>query len=115
MRFLHYLVDAGAHVALPAVGAPRSSFATAEEAVKLSLDWEQEVTRQIHAILELAQKENDHTTQQVLQWFVEEQLEEISSMDKLLSVVRRAGEAGLLFVEEYLAREKSNADEEDDE
>jgi ferritin len=114
MRFLHYLIDAGAHVVLPAISAPRSTFATAEEAVKLSLDWEQEVTRQIHAILELAQKENDHTTQQVLQWFVAEQLEEISSMDKLLSVVRRAGEGGLLFVEEYLAREKGNADEEDE-
>jgi ferritin len=114
MRFLHYLVDAGAHVILPAVSAPKSSFGTAEETVKLSLDWEQEVTRQIHAILELAQKENDHTTQQFLQWFVEEQLEEVSSMDKLLSVVRRAGEGGLLFVEDYLAREKGGDEKQED-
>jgi len=62
-------------------------------------------------ILELALKENDHTTQQFLQWFVEEQLEEVSSMDKLLCVVRRAGENGLLFVEDYLAREKTEGDE----
>jgi ferritin len=114
MRFIRYLVDAGARVVIPAVGAPKSGFATAEEAVKLSLDWEQEVTRQIHAILELAQKENDHTTQQVLQWFVAEQLEEVSSMDKLLSVVRRAGEGGLLSVEEYLAREQGGEDEKDE-
>ncbi len=106
MRFVQYLIDAGARVVIPAVGAPKSSFATAEEAVKLSLDWEEEVTRQIHALLELALKENNYTTQQFLQWFVEEQLEEVSSMDKLLSVVRRAGEGGLLFVEDYLAREK---------
>jgi len=111
MRFIKYLIDAGAAVVIPSVAAPKSTFATAEEAVKLSLDWEQEVTRQIHAILELALKENDHTTQQFLQWFVEEQLEEVSSMDKLLSVVRRAGENGLLFVEAYLAREKTEGDE----
>jgi ferritin len=112
MRFIRYLTDAGAHVVIPPVSGPKSSFATAEEAVKLSLDWEQEVTRQIHAILELALKETDYTTQQFLQWFVEEQLEEVSSMDKLLSVVRRAGEGGLLLVEDYLAREKSDEEEE---
>ncbi len=105
MRFVRYLIDAGAKVAIPAVAAPKSGIASAEAAVQLSLKWEQEVTKQIHGLLELALKENDYTTQQFLQWFVEEQLEEVSSMEKLLSVVRRAGEAGLLFVEDYLARE----------
>jgi ferritin len=105
MRFIRYLVDAGAKVAIPAVAAPKSEFATAEEAVRLSLAWEEGVTRQIHALLGLALKEDDYTTQQFLQWFVEEQLEEVSSMDRLLSVVRRAGEGGLLLVEEFLARE----------
>ena len=105
MRFVRYLIDAGAKVAIPAVAAPKSTIASAEAAVQLSLKWEQEVTKQIHGLLELALKENDYTTQQFLQWFVEEQLEEVSSMDKVLSVVRRAGEDGLLFVEEYLARE----------
>ena len=38
-------------------------------------------------------------------WFVNEQLEEVSTMGALLSLVRRAGESGLLHVEEYLARE----------
>jgi hypothetical protein len=42
------------------------------------------------------------------QWFVKEQLEEVSSMDQLLRVVQHAGEANLLRVEEYLAREKSH-------
>lgn len=105
MRLLRYLVDTGATVAIPAVSAPKGEFATAEEAVKLSLQWEEDVTRQIHSLLELALRENDYTTQQFLQWFVEEQLEEVSSMDRLLGVVRRAGEGGLLLVEEFLARE----------
>ena len=110
MRFIKYLVDASAKVAIPAVAGPKNEFATAEEAVKLSLKWEQDVTKQIHGILELALKENDYTTQQFLQWFVEEQLEEVSSMEKLLSVVRRAGEDGLLLVEDYLAREGNEKD-----
>jgi ferritin len=52
----------------------------------------------------LAIQENDHTTQSFLQWFVTEQLEEVASMETLLSVMRRAGESGLLTVEAILAR-----------
>ena len=62
MRFVRYLIDAGAKVAIPAVAAPKSAIASAEAAVQLSLKWEQEVTKQIHGLLELALKENDYTT-----------------------------------------------------
>jgi ferritin len=70
------------------------------------LNWEVTVTKQINGLVDLAIKENDHITRNFLQWFVNEQLEEVSSMETLLSIVRRAGEGGLLFVEEYLARRK---------
>ena len=41
----------------------------------------------------------------MLNWFVAEQLEEVSSMDTLLTVAKRAGD-NLLHVEEYVARHK---------
>jgi len=85
------------------VPAPKDRFSSAEEAVRLSLDWEQEVTRQIYALVALAAQEGNHITHHFLQWFVDEQLEEVSSMDQLLSVVQRAGPQ-LLLVEDYLAR-----------
>jgi len=44
-----------------------------------------------------------------LNWFVAEQLEEVSSMEALLAVVRRAGPSGLLFVEDYLARRSAKS------
>jgi ferritin len=104
MRFVKYLVDADGHVVIPAVASPKSKFSTAAESVKLSLDWELEVTKQINRLVEMAKKENDYTTDTFLQWFVKEQLEEVSSMDQLLKVIQRAGENNLLRVEEYLAR-----------
>ncbi len=104
MRFVRYLVDAGEKVAIPAVAAPKPEFASAEDAVKLSVKWEKEVTRQIHALVDLAMKESDHTSFNFLQWYVSEQLEEVSSMEKLLSLVQRGGEGGLLQVDQYLAR-----------
>ncbi len=104
MRFVKFIVDTDGVVRIPAVPAPKAEFASAEEAVKLSLDWEVEVTQQIHQLVELAKKESNYTTDNFLQWFVAEQLEEVSSMDNLLKVIQRAGEKGLLRVEEYLAR-----------
>src|SRR5262245_23005905 len=105
MRFVKFIVDADGELKIPAVPAPKATFGKAEEAVKMSLDWEIEVTGQIHNLVALAKKENNYTTDTFLQWFVAEQLEEVSSMDNLLKVIRMAGEDGLLRVEEWLARQ----------
>lgn len=106
MRFVKFVIDAGGRVEIPAVPAARSAFSSAEEAVQMSLDREMKVTKQINELMDRAIKENDHITRNFLGWFVEEQLEEVSSMDTLLNMVRRAGEKGLLFVENYLAQGK---------
>ena len=103
LRFLKYVVDAGGRVVIPAIEAPQSNFKGAEGAVKLSLDQEVKVTHQINALVELARSENDYITINFLQWFLTEQLEEVSSMDNLLKIVQRAGN-DLLKADEYLAR-----------
>ena len=107
MRFIKYLLDAGGRVEINDVPAPQNKFATAEEAVKLSLDQEKKVTEQINALVEAAIKEKDYITQNALTWFVNEQLEEVSSMENLLKIVQLAGPKNLLYVEDYLARHKA--------
>ena len=104
MKFVRFIADAAGEVVIPAIPAPQATFKSAEEAVRKSVDWEVTVTKQINALMDLAIKDNDHITRNFLNWFMEEQLEEVSSMETLLSMVRRAGEAGLLFVENYLAQ-----------
>ncbi|SRR5581483_1135787 len=103
LRFIKYVVDAGGRVVIPAIEAPQGIFKTPEAAVKLSLDQEVKVTHQINALVELARNENDYITINFLQWFLTEQLEEVSSMDNLLKIVQRAGN-DLLQADEYLAR-----------
>ncbi|HSB90903.1 MAG TPA: ferritin [Anaerolineales bacterium] len=104
MKFVHYIADAGARVVIPAVPAPQSAIDSAEAAAQMSLDWELEVTKQINGLMDMAIQEKDHIAHAFLEWFVNEQLEEVSTMQELLSVVSRAGKDGLLFVEQYLAR-----------
>lgn len=103
MKFVHYILEAGGEVDIPAIQATTKEINSAEVAVQLALDWEMEVTRQINALMDLAIKESDHIAQNFLRWFVDEQLEEVSTMDELLGVVRRAGNQ-LLFVEDYVVR-----------
>ncbi|MDM8530443.1 ferritin [Anaerolineales bacterium HSG25] len=104
MKLLSYISEAGGHPIIPATKQIKNQFETAEECVDLALQQELQVTDQINALVDLAVKESDHLTRQFLQWFVTEQLEEVSSMSDLLNVIRRAGEHNLLLVEDYLIR-----------
>jgi ferritin len=105
MRFVKFINDVGGKVEIPAIPAPQATFASAEEAVGMALAWEEEVTRQIYDLVEVAKGDRNYVGVRFLDWFVEEQLEEVSSMNDLLAVIRRAGQDRLLFVEEYLARQ----------
>jgi ferritin len=103
MKFVHYILDAGGTVNIPEIGATPKSIGSAEDAVQMALDWEMEVTKQINNLMNLAIEEQDHIAQNFLRWFVDEQLEEVSTMEEMLGVVRRAGDQ-LLFVEDYVVR-----------
>jgi bacterioferritin B len=107
LRFIKFVIDTGARVNIPAVPAPQAHFKVAEDAVKLSLEQEEQVTTQIDALLSMAKAESDYTADNFLQWFIKEQLEEVASMGQLLRVVQRAGEGNLLRVEEFLRERKT--------
>lgn len=104
MKFVRFILDVEGDVKVPAVSAPRCDFKSAREAVAQSLEWEKTVTEQIYKLVELSQKENNYIAQRFLDWFVTEQLEEVSTMSALLGIIERAGEENLLYVEEYLTR-----------
>jgi bacterioferritin B len=102
IKFVRYVDDVGGSVAIPAVQAPQYAFASVEEAVALALQWELEVTARINAMMTLAVEQKDYAAQDFLRWFVTEQVEEVSTMENLLKVVRASGERSLLMVEAYL-------------
>jgi ferritin len=112
MMMVRYLLDAGAEVFFPGVEAPQSSFSDVVEPVTLALEQERRVTEQINALAGLARERGDYTSEQFVQWFIKEQVEEVASMSDLLRVVERARENPLL-AEEYLAREAPGVEGED--
>lgn len=103
LKMVQFLNDTDQKVTFPAISAPKSDFESVEEVFQTSYDQEVQVTDQIKAIYDAAAEHNDRVTQNFLQWFLEEQVEEVASMDSLLKITRRAGN-DLFRVEDYIAR-----------
>jgi bacterioferritin B len=102
MKFVKFVLDAGGKVAIPSIPAPRNDFKSADEAAQTAYDSEVLTTRQINELMTLAASEKNYIAMNFLQWFVAEQLEEVSSAQTRLSVIKRAGPS-VLMVEAYLA------------
>ena len=112
MMMVKYLLDAGADVTIPGVAAPETRFADIVAPVALSLEQERRVSDQIAALAGIAREEGDFQSEQFTQWFLKEQVEEVSSMGALLKVVERSADAPMT-IEDYLAREHSASAAED--
>jgi ferritin len=112
MMMVQYLLDAGAEVAIPGIGAPKNGFADLVEPVRIALEQEQRVSDQVAGLARLARDGGDLLSEQFMQWFLKEQVEEVSSMSSLLKVVERSA-ARPMDVEEYLVREAGAGGEAD--
>src|SRR5215203_2453986 len=112
MMMIQYLLDADERAIVPGVAAPQVDFGDIVSPVALALAQEKRVSEQINGLAALARQEDDYSSEQFMQWFIKEQIEEIATMSDLLRVVERARENPLL-AEEYLAREQLGDEGED--
>jgi len=110
LMMVQYLLDAGVDAPIPGIDAPSNTFGDVVAPVQLALDQERRVSDQINALAAIARQEGDYTSEQFMQWFIKEQVEEVSTMSDLLRVVERARDNPLL-AEEYIAREGFGAGE----
>jgi ferritin len=105
MKMVRYLLDKSAAVNLGSIDAPKARFSNHIEPIELALEQERGNTVKISELFAIARETNDYASEQFMQWFVEEQVEEESTMQSLLDVAERTREIPMLL-EEYLAREK---------
>jgi len=105
MMMVQYLLDTDADVTIPGVDAPESAFADVVAPLELALAQEKRVTGQINTLLRIAREENDFASEQFMQWFIKEQVEEVAKMSDLLAVVSRNRD-DIEDIEEYVAREQ---------
>ncbi|ARM30413.1 ferritin [Prosthecochloris sp. HL-130-GSB] len=110
MKFYKYVNERGGRVELLALEQPPADFASPTAMFEEVLKHEQYITSSINKLYEKALKENDYATQVMLQWFIEEQVEEEASASEILETLKMAGEKGqaLLMLDRQLARRGMN-------
>ena len=108
MMLVQHLLDRDVRVEIPGVDAVRDQFDKPRDALALALDQERAVTEQVGRLAAVARDEGDYLGEQFMQWFLQEQIEEVALMTTLVRVADRAG-ANLFDLENFVAREMSSA------
>jgi ferritin len=104
MMMVQYLLDADAQVVVPGIEAPLSSFDDVVGPVRLAVEQERRVTAQVNELTGVARAELDFASDQFMQWFIKEQVEEVARMSDLLAVVSRSSH-DVEAIEDWVARE----------
>jgi len=104
-RIIDHLVERDQTVVLPAIAAPPAEWQTAEALCAHVLQNEREVTASINNLYAIAEKAKDRPGVIMLQWFVNEQMEEEAAARAVLGRIRLAGNTGvgLLMIDQELA------------
>jgi ferritin len=98
MKIYDYIIARGGKVTLAAIEAPKNRWESAGKVFEESYAHEQKVTGMIDALVDLAIKEKDHATFEMLQWFVKEQVEEEMNASDILNQIAIVGDRpGHLF------------------
>ena len=82
------------------------------EPIRISLEQERKVTESISELASIAREEGDHVSEQFVQWFLKEQVEEVALFSSLLAVAERARDRPM-DIEQYIAREGVGAEDPD--
>lgn len=92
MKFFNFLLQHGSRVSLLSIDQPPSDFESPLDAFSQALQNEKRVTSQIHHLYALALEEQNADAQVLLQWFIEEQVEEEESVSEVIEDLKRVGE-----------------------
>jgi ferritin len=106
MKFYDYIVDRGGRVILKAIDMPASDFGNMQKAFQQTYDHERVVTGMINHLYEMAVSEKDFATQEMLNWFVKEQVEEEASASEMLEQIKMTeGRLGsLLYLDRHAGK-----------
>jgi len=93
-KFMHYVNERGGRVILQAIGKPPVEWKSVLDAFEGALEHERKVSSMINDLVTLARKENDHMSDNFLQWYVAEQVEEEASAGEVVRKLKLIGDSG---------------------
>ena len=105
MRIYDFIAERGGRARLSAIALPEGDWKSPSAAFQAVYGHEVKVTGLINGLVDLSIKEKDHATNNFLQWYVSEQVEEESAADAIVQKLKLAGNQGqaLFMIDQELA------------
>lgn len=112
LKFYDFLLSRDGSIELGSIEKPEITFGTPLEAFEQVLEHEQYITSRIHDLYDLATKNRDYPLQTLLNWFVDEQVEEEDSVRAVIDTLRLIGDSGsnLFLLDRELGSRQAEAE-----
>jgi len=94
MKLFKYLEDQDVKIKLPAIDGVKVEYKSLLDVFKKSLAHEQMMTKNLNNLSDLAMKDKDHATYNLLQWYVTEQVEEEATVSEIIDHIKLVGDNG---------------------
>ncbi len=109
-KFMRYLIERGGRVRFEAIEKPPFEWKDPLDVFKAVLEHEQKVTRMIYELVDIAEQEKDRASFSMLQWFVDEQVEEEANASEIVAKLEMIGDSkqGLLMLDRELSERKGD-------
>ena len=106
MKFYRYLVERGGRVRLYAIKEPPHEWKSPLDAMEQTLKHEQHITKCINDLVDLAENLKDRATFNLLQWYIDEQVEEEANDEEIINQLKLIGDngQGLLMLDRELGQ-----------
>ncbi len=113
MKIYQHIVERGGRVTLAAIEGPPTEWASPAAVFEAAYKHEQHVTKLIHDLVALSIQENDYASKSMLDWFVDEQVEEEASASAIVAKLQMIGDHGpaLLVLDHELGARQAGAEE----
>ena len=110
LKFVKYINERGGTAVIPALKKPPVDYKSVEDLFREVLKHEQFITSSIHEIVELTLAEKDYSTNNFLQWFVAEQIEEEASAQEILDKLSLGASKNLYHFDRSIMKLRSGED-----
>ena len=112
MKFYEHLKNRGGKLKLFAINEPPSEWKSPLDVFQATLKHEQFITKSINELVDIAESEKDRAAYNMLQWFIDEQVEEEANDEEIIAQLEMVEESrnGLLMLDRELAKRGAAAD-----
>jgi ferritin len=94
LKIFNYIAERGGRPELQSIEKPKRDWDSPLAAFENSLEHERMISGRINDLADMAVKEKDHATHNMLQWFIAEQVEEEANVESIVTQLRLVGEQG---------------------